>query len=174
MLFGVLFVVLMSVALPASGEDERFELGNLLAGASEEAIETMRWPIVLADGEGRKYGWDDGNFIMDTEAGRKRIYFGYRKCLEHAYEAWDATYGFDTPYLPHEEMEGVCRMKFAFTVEDARELALEGVTSNWPKPSAAPVETIAAEGQSHRLRPQIRHTGKKSSGTPLSRVSFQK
>ena len=148
MLFGVLFVVLMSVALPASGEDERLELANLLAGASEEAIETMRWPIVLEDGEGRKYGWDDGNFIMDTEAGRKRIYFGYRKCLEHAYEAWDATYGFDTPYLPQEEMEGVCRRKFAFTVEDARDLALEGVTSNWPKPFAAAVETIAAEEQS--------------------------
>ena len=64
---------------------------------------------------------------MDTEAGRRRIYLGYRNCLKHVYEAWDATYGFDTPYLPHEEMEGVCRRKFAFSVEAGRELALKGV-----------------------------------------------
>ena len=148
MLFGVLFVVLMFVALPACGEDKRLELANLLAGASEDAAEALRWPIVVEDGEGRKYGWDDGNFTMDTEAGRRRIYYGYRNCLKHVYEAWDATYGFDTPYLPQEEMEGVCRKKFAFTAEAGRELVLEGVTGDWPKPSASPVRTQMAEGPS--------------------------
>ena len=147
MLFGVLLVLLLAVALPVSGEDERLELANLLAGASEEVIEAMRWPGVFEDEEGRKYGWEDGNFTMDTEAGRKRIYFGYRNCLRHTYEAWDATFGIDTPYLPFEEMEGVCRRKFAFTAEDAREFALEGVKNNWPQPTAIPVATPAAEEQ---------------------------
>ena len=148
MLFGVLLVVLMLLAVPVSGEDKRLELVHLLAGASDEAVETMRWPIVSEEGEGWKYGWDDGNFTMDTEAGRKRIYFGYRNCLKHVYEAWDGTYGFDTPYLPHGEMEGVCQGKFAFTPKASRELALEGVTSNWPRPSTSPVKTQMAAGQS--------------------------
>ena len=148
MLFGVVLAVLMSVALPASGEEKRLELVNLLAGASDEAVEAMRWPIVSEDGEGRMYAWDDGNFTMENEAGRKRIYFGYRNCLKHVYEAWDSTYGFDTSYLPHGEMEGVCHRKFAFTAEAGRELALEGVTGNWPGPSPSPAEAQMAAGQS--------------------------
>ena len=172
MLFGVVLVVLMSVALPASGEDKRLELVNLLAGASDEAVEAMRWPIFSEDGEGRMYAWDDGSFTMENEAGRIRIYFGYRNCLKHVYEAWDATYGFDTPYLPHGKMEGVCHRKFAFTAEAGRELALEHVTGNWPEPSASPVKHNWRQ-DNRRLRPQIRHIGKKSCGTPSSRVSYQ-
>ena len=147
MLFGVLLVVLMSLAVPASGEDKRLELVNLHAGASDEAVETMRWPIASEDGGGRKYGWGDVTFTMNTEAGRKRIHVGYRKCVRHTYEAWDATFGIDTPYLPHGEMEGVCRKKFAFSVEDSRELALEGVMNNWRNPRAVPVDTQTAQEQ---------------------------
>ena len=147
MLFGVLLVVLMSLAVPASGEDKRLELVNLLADASDEAVETTRWPTVSEDGGGRKYGWGDGNFGMDAEAGRKRIHVGYRKGIRHSYEAWDATFGIDTPCLQHGEMEGVCRKKSAFTAEDSRELALEGVMNNRRNPPAVPVDTQTAQGQ---------------------------